>query len=101
MQTGVFAGLGSYGKKETSSMHYMLLVAIKKKTEVQQSDPDLGEDDSGFQAAGGLIAGAFVAGPNTESLAAFTGYPVDLVVDISRRMHVVGLWKDGAVETDH
>jgi hypothetical protein len=71
------------------------------KEEVQLLDPNLDQDEYGFQAAVVLMSAAFVTGPDTESLAAFTGYPASFVAEISRRMHHAGVWRDGAVPTDH
>lgn len=71
------------------------------KEEVQRIDPELDKDDDEFQTAVVLMAAAFVTGPHTESLAAFTGYPGHLVADISRRMHKSGLWAHGVVKSDH
>src|ERR1039458_5167557 len=71
------------------------------REEVQLLDPNLEHDDFGFQTAVILMSAAFVTGPHTERLAAFTGYPAGLVAEISRRMHQAGLWSDGVVESDH
>ena len=71
------------------------------KQEVQKLDPSLDQNDFGFRAAVVLMAAAFVTGPNVENLAAFTGYPLSLVTEISDRMHQAGLWRDGAVNSDH
>jgi hypothetical protein len=69
--------------------------------EVQQLDPNLDKNDFGFRAAVVLMSAAFVTGPETESLATFTGYQPSLVNEISARMHQAGLWRDGAVNSDH
>lgn len=71
------------------------------KREVQQLDPVLDQNDFGFRAAVVLMSAAFVTGADTESLAAFTGYPPSLVAEISGRMHQAGLWRDGTVYSDH
>jgi hypothetical protein len=71
------------------------------KREVQQLDPNLDQNDFGFHAAVVLMSAAFVTGPDTESLTAFTGYPPSLVTEISARMLQVGLWRDGVVKSDH
>src|ERR1700730_5635785 len=71
------------------------------KREVEKLDPNLDQSDFGFRAAVVLMSAAFVTGPDTESLAAFTGYPLSLVVEISGRMIQAGLWRDGVVNSDH
>jgi|HubBroStandDraft_4_1064222.scaffolds.fasta_scaffold00312_9 hypothetical protein len=71
------------------------------KREVQQVDPALDQNDFGFRAGVVLMSAAFVTGPDTESLAAITGYPLSSVVEISGRMHQAGLWRDGVVNSDH
>jgi hypothetical protein len=71
------------------------------KEEVQLLDPILDMNEFGFQAAVILMSAALVTGPNTESLAAFTGYPAHLVAEISDRMHQAGLWGDGEAKSDH
>jgi hypothetical protein len=71
------------------------------KREVQQMDPALDQNDLGFRTAVVLMSAAFMTGPDTESLAAFTGYPLSLVVEISDRMLQAGLWRDGVVNSDH
>jgi hypothetical protein len=71
------------------------------KQEIQQLDPTLDQNDFGFRTAVVLMSAAFVTGPNRESLTAFTGYPPSLVAEISDRMHQAGLWRDGAVNSDH
>jgi hypothetical protein len=71
------------------------------KQEVQQLDPALDQSDLGFREAVVLMSAAFVTSSDTESLAAFTGYSPSLVAEISGRMHQAGLWRDGAVNSDH
>ena len=71
------------------------------KKEVQLLDPTLDQNDFGFRAAVVLMSAAFVTGPDTGSLAAFTGYPASLVAEISGRMYQTGLWRDDAVMSDH
>jgi hypothetical protein len=71
------------------------------KEEVQRLDPNKNEDEHGFQVAVVLMSAAFVTGPDTETLAAFTGYRASFIAEISRRMHQAGKWRDGFVRTDH
>lgn len=71
------------------------------KRDVQRLDSALNQNEFGFQAAVLLMSAAFVTGPDTESLATFTGYEPSLVAEISVRMHQAGLWRAGAVNSDH
>lgn len=71
------------------------------REEVQLLDPTLDRNDLAFRVAVVLMSAAFVTGPDTESLAAFTGYPLGFVSEISGRMHQAGLWSDGTVNSDH
>ena len=49
----------------------MKIVSVDEiKEEVQLLDPNLDEDDDGFQVAVVLMSAAFVTGPNTEGLVA-------------------------------
>jgi hypothetical protein len=71
------------------------------KEEISRMDPELETDEHAFQVAVVLMAAAFVTGPNTQRLSAFTGYPASMIADISKRMHQARLWESGTVKTDH
>jgi hypothetical protein len=71
------------------------------KKEFRRLDPNVQENERGFEICIVLIAAAFVIGPNIERLVSFTGYSQTLVADISRRMHDAGIWTSDEIDTDH
>jgi hypothetical protein len=71
------------------------------KEQIRILDPELPEDDPGFQIAVVLLAAWLVTGPDIDGLFAFTGYSREMVSDISKRMHEARLWESGRVKTDH
>jgi hypothetical protein len=85
--------------KGKSDMKTVDVDVIKK--EVQLLDPSSHQNNIGFRVAVVLMSAALVTGPDTESLAAFTGYPPNWVAEISQRMHRAGLWRDSEVNSDH
>jgi hypothetical protein len=70
------------------------------KDQIRQLDPELETDEHAFQVAVVLMAAAFVTGPNTKRLSAFTGLPASMIADISKRMHQAGLWENGVVDAN-
>lgn len=69
------------------------------KEEIRRIDPDLAEDDDGYNAVLVLLA-SLAVGPEIKRIAKFTGLRRDLVAWYSRNLRASGVWKRGKIYAD-
>src|SRR5580692_5948922 len=88
-----------YARKDMPMINKFLLEYIKLA--IQELDPGLDPQCEDFRTAVVLMTAAYIVGPRTDLLVAFTGYPLPYVAEISRRMRGNGRWTNDGVSTAH